>query len=136
MADLQRGEDTHWLYIRLPSTASDPYQRIRRKLSTEATQLSGCADAVILLDSGGLRHGIFSNRDLNLQGIADAFESRHTSTTAFGVFAQPLKMDGTRGLAGAYFSLAPTALSSTFWDSVISVDQRSTVLWELDQLRR
>jgi|HubBroStandDraft_4_1064222.scaffolds.fasta_scaffold00010_74 hypothetical protein len=136
MADLQQGQDTHWLYVRFPSPESDPYKRIRRKLKTEARQLSGCKDGVVLLDSGGLRRGIFSDDDRALCAIAAGFQKQHTSTTAFGVFAQPVKMDGTRGLAGAYFPLTDEALSAAFWRLILERDRESTALWELDKLQK
>lgn len=136
MTDLQGGQDTHWLYVRLPALTPDPYERIRRKLKTEARQLSGCKDGVILLDSGGLRSGIFSDDDAKLRSVAADFQRQHASTTGFGVIAQPLKRDGTRGLAGAYFPLAAEALSLTFWRQMLEVDSKSSILWELDRLRK
>lgn len=135
MADLQQGQDTHWLYVRLPPTVSDPYERIRRKLKTEARQLSGCVDGVVLLDSGGLQHGIFAETDPRLRAIAEDFERQHASTTAFGIVGQPLKMDGSRGLAGAFFALTATALSLDFWHHLLERDQQSTAFGELDELK-
>jgi hypothetical protein len=136
MADLRGGEDTHWLYVRLPAAKADPYERIRRKLKTEARQLSGSSEAVLLLDSGGLQHGIFSNDDPSLRGIAADFERQHSSTTAFGIFGQPLKSDGTRSLAGAYYALGPRALGTKFWRSIIDADRQSSVLSELSELAK
>ena len=136
MTDLQRGQGTHWLYVRLPALATDPYERICRKLKTEARQLSGSQDGVVLLDSGGLQSGIFSESDEKLRGVAADFQRQHESTTAFGVIARPLKRDGTQGLAGAYFPLAAQALSLTFWRRMLEIDSESSILWKLDRLRK
>ncbi len=136
MEHLTQGQETHWLYVRLPERPAYPYERIKQKLKTEARQLRGCTDAVVMLDSGGLRMGIPSDGDSHLSRIAKDFEREHASTTAFGVIAQPVKRDGTSGLAGAYFALAPGALSAAFWRDMLKADQQSTVLWELDELRK
>jgi len=136
MEHLTRGEETNWLYVRLPEAASDAYERIRQKLRTEARQLVGCTDAVVLLDSGGLRVGIMSDGDSKLRVIAEDFRRQHTSTTAFAIFAQPIKRDGTRGLAGAYFALGATALSGSFWRDLLEADRKSTVFWELERLAK
>jgi hypothetical protein len=136
MSNLRRGEETHWLYVRLPTLATDSYERIRRKLKTEARQLSGSQDGVVLLDSGGLRSGIFSGDDEKLRGVAADFKRQHESTTGVGIIARPLKRDGTRGLAGAYFPLAAGALSLAFWRRMLEMDGESSILWELEKLRK
>lgn len=132
--DYTKGQDTHWIYLAVPDEVLDPYERIRSKLKIEARQLRGCTDGVILIAVNGLRRGSFDESDKRLRVVIDSFARNHTSTTAIGTFILPRKMDGTAGLAGAYFELGATALSRDFWQRAQSIDRDRSVLWELDCL--
>jgi hypothetical protein len=132
--DYKHGRDTHWIYLSVPDEIFDAYDRIGRKLKIEARQLRGCTDGVIVVAVNGLKMGLLYETDAALQRVVADFSRNHRSTTAIALPIRPRKRDGTSGLAGPYFALAETALPRTVWDTMVTVDQERSVLWNLDAL--
>lgn len=89
---------------------------------------------MIVIVAHGLHVGPFSATDEKLRAVVEEFGRHHESTTAIAIVTMPHKLDGTAGLAGAYFELGPDALPTSFWERMIAADQERSVLRELDVL--
>jgi hypothetical protein len=121
------------VYLRDRSINTDPLVRLARKLKTEATQVSGCEDAVLVIEAEGLGPDLFNDKP-SLDRVIERFGRNHTSTTAIAVVTQPVKINGTRGVSGHYYQLKESALSVAFWQRLLEQDDRSNILAELRAL--
>lgn len=123
-----------WVYLHDRTKDLDPYVRLRNKLKAEARQLSGCSDALIVLDIEALGVHVINDR-ARLEPVISEFARQHRSTTAIATVVRTWRDDGRqRGLSGHYFPLASTALPSSFWHAVKTVDEESNLLNELRNL--
>lgn len=124
-----------WVYLHDRTQDADPYVRLRNKLKAEARQVSGCSNAVIILEIEALGVDIMNDR-AKLQPVIDDFARQHQSTTGIAIVVRTVRDDGSqRGMSGHYFPLAAGALPAAFWDSVEAEDERQNLLDEIRNLR-
>jgi len=123
-------EPGNWIYLHDRSADADPYIRLRSKLKREACQLSGCIDAVIVIDVEGLGFDAVADPD-RLAEVLREFSRNHRSTTGVAIIVRPEKVSGLRGIAGDYFALAENALGANFWRMLLDADHNSNVFREL-----
>ncbi len=122
--------DGTWVLLCDRSVDPDPYARLRAKLKREARQLRGCDNAVVILEMEALGLSVFDDVD-KLKDVAQQFFRNHSSTTAVAIIVRPEKLNGTRGIAGHYFTAHEGALSPSFWQRVLDVDGKANILDEL-----
>lgn len=134
VTDYRAGEETDWIYLRVPDEVMDPYAKIRGKLKIESRQLRGCIDGVIVPLVNGLHGGSFSAEDEQLRAVVKEFTRRHHSTTAIAIVTMPEKQDGTAGIDGTYFELGQDALPLSFWNRMVVVDRERSVMREVEAL--
>lgn len=124
-----------WVYLRDRTQDANPYVRLRNKLKAEARQLSGCTDALIILEIEALGVDVINGRE-KLQPVIDEFARQHQSTTGIAIVVRTVRDNGRqRGVSGHYFPLASGALQAVFWDSVEAEDEGRNLLDELRKLR-
>lgn len=125
-----------WVYLHDRTQDADPYVRLRNKLKSEARQVSGCADAVIILEIEALGVDVINDR-VKLQPVIDEFARQHQSTTGIAIVVRTVRDDGRqRGVSGHYFPLASSALPAAFWDAVEAEDEKRNLLDELRNVGR
>jgi hypothetical protein len=82
-----------------------------QKLETEAAQVSGCEDAVVVIDAEGLGANLFNDKP-SLDRTIERFARNHTSTTAIAVVTRPIRVNGRFGLAATTTGCKKSTLSA------------------------
>lgn len=125
-----RTNQGHLTCLRDWSEGANPSQRLNKKLKREASQLSGCADGIVILDIEALGVDTINNHE-GLKELASHFARSHRSTTGVAFTVLAYHQNGHRGLSGHYFPLAPSALPETFFQRVLDSTEGEGLFDEL-----
>lgn len=123
----------HMTFLRDLSDDPDPFVRLAKKLKTEAHQLSGCANGVIVIDVERLGVDMINDRG-RLHAVALDFARNHRSTTGIGFVVLSYRQSGHRGVSGHYYPLTDGALAESWFRKVLDGDEAEGLFNELRAL--
>jgi hypothetical protein len=108
--------------------------QLSSKLKDEAKQVSGCEDAILIIDVEAIWDAVLNDRQ-RLGSVINDFARQHRSTTGVAIIVRSVREDGRqRALGGHYFPLSRSAMPVEFWNRMVKVDKSKNLLDELRAL--